>query len=62
VRTAYYNDVVVRPLRKFNDSRGWLSELFRHEELAEEEGLRRTIEWYENKVVAPARVSQRLPD
>lgn len=27
------NDVVVRPLRRFNDSRGWLSELFRHDEL-----------------------------
>src|SRR5256714_2250505 len=30
------NDVVVRPLRKFNDSRGWLIELFRHDELAAE--------------------------
>lgn len=30
------NDVVVRPLRRFNDSRGWLSELFRHDELAQE--------------------------
>src|SRR5205807_3769883 len=30
------HDVVVRPLRKFNDSRGWLSELFRNDELAEE--------------------------
>ena len=30
------HDVVVRPLRKFNDSRGWLSELFRHDELAAE--------------------------
>jgi dTDP-4-dehydrorhamnose 3,5-epimerase len=30
------NDVVVRPLRRFNDSRGWLSELFRHDELDEE--------------------------
>jgi len=29
-------DVVVRPLRKFNDKRGWLSELFRHDELAAE--------------------------
>lgn len=26
-------DVVVRNLRKFNDSRGWLCELFRHDEL-----------------------------
>lgn len=25
--------VVVRDLRKFNDSRGWLAELFRHDEL-----------------------------
>ena len=29
-------DVVVRELRKFLDERGWLSELFRHDELAEE--------------------------
>jgi dTDP-4-dehydrorhamnose 3,5-epimerase len=29
-------DVVVRPLRKFNDERGWLAELFRHDELEEE--------------------------
>jgi dTDP-4-dehydrorhamnose 3,5-epimerase len=29
-------DVVVRPLRKFNDRRGWLSELFRHDELTAE--------------------------
>ena len=28
--------VVVRKLRKFNDSRGWLAELFRHDELAAE--------------------------
>src|ERR1041384_2761529 len=28
--------VVVRDLRKFTDSRGWLSELFRHDELTEE--------------------------
>src|SRR5258705_12630724 len=28
--------VVVRELRKFNDSRGWLAELFRHDELAAE--------------------------
>ena len=27
-------DVVVRDLRKFNDRRGWLCELFRHDELA----------------------------
>ena len=29
-------DVVVRDLRKFVDERGWLSELFRHDELAAE--------------------------
>ena len=29
-------DVVIRDLRKFNDSRGWLSELFRHDELTAE--------------------------
>jgi dTDP-4-dehydrorhamnose 3,5-epimerase len=29
-------DVVVRHLRKFYDERGWLAELFRHDELAEE--------------------------
>ena len=28
--------VVVRELRRFNDARGWLTELFRHDELAEE--------------------------
>ncbi len=28
--------VVVRKLRKFNDSRGWLAELFRHDELTAE--------------------------
>jgi dTDP-4-dehydrorhamnose 3,5-epimerase len=28
--------VVVRDLRKFNDDRGWLSELFRHDELTAE--------------------------
>src|SRR5260370_16413692 len=26
-------DVVVRDLRKFNDRRGWLTELFRHDQL-----------------------------
>jgi dTDP-4-dehydrorhamnose 3,5-epimerase len=29
-------DVVVRDLRKYVDERGWLAELFRHDELAEE--------------------------
>ena len=32
-REGQINDVVVRELRKFNDSRGWLSELFRHDDL-----------------------------
>jgi dTDP-4-dehydrorhamnose 3,5-epimerase len=30
------NDVVVYPLKKFVDDRGWLAELFRHDEIAEE--------------------------
>jgi len=30
------NDVVVYPLKKFTDERGWLAELFRHDELLEE--------------------------
>jgi dTDP-4-dehydrorhamnose 3,5-epimerase len=29
-------DVIVRPLRRFNDARGWLSELFRQDELPAE--------------------------
>lgn len=29
-------DVVVYPLKKFVDERGWLAELFRHDDLAEE--------------------------
>jgi dTDP-4-dehydrorhamnose 3,5-epimerase len=29
-------DVIVYPLRKFVDERGWLAELFRHDELSEE--------------------------
>src|SRR3982750_525447 len=29
-------DVVVYPLKKYYDERGWLAELFRHDELAEE--------------------------
>jgi dTDP-4-dehydrorhamnose 3,5-epimerase len=33
---AEIRDVVVYPLKKFNDDRGWLAELFRHDELAEE--------------------------
>ena len=30
------NGVVVRDLRRFNDSRGWLAELFRHDEIDQE--------------------------
>jgi dTDP-4-dehydrorhamnose 3,5-epimerase len=30
------HDVVIYPLRKFVDERGWLCELFRHDEIAEE--------------------------
>lgn len=30
------DDVVVYPLKKYFDDRGWLAELFRHDELAEE--------------------------
>ena len=30
------NDVVVYPLKKFVDERGWLAELFRHDEITEE--------------------------
>ena len=30
------NDVVIYPLKKFYDDRGWLAELFRHDDLAEE--------------------------
>ncbi|MCW5959750.1 MAG: dTDP-4-dehydrorhamnose 3,5-epimerase family protein [Pyrinomonadaceae bacterium] len=33
---AKINDVVVYPLRKFVDERGWLAELFRHDELDEQ--------------------------
>ena len=29
-------DVIVYPLRKFVDERGWLAELFRHDDIAEE--------------------------
>ena len=35
-REGNIQDVVVRGLQKFNDSRGWLSELFRHDELTPE--------------------------
>ena len=30
------NDVIAYPLKKFVDERGWLCELFRHDEIAEE--------------------------
>jgi dTDP-4-dehydrorhamnose 3,5-epimerase len=33
---AAIQDVIVRDLRKFTDERGWLTELFRHDELAAE--------------------------
>ena len=35
-KRAVIRDVVVRDLRKFVDERGWLAELFRHDELAAE--------------------------
>jgi len=35
-RDAEIEGVVVRPLKKFSDERGWLSELFRSDELDEE--------------------------
>jgi dTDP-4-dehydrorhamnose 3,5-epimerase len=35
-KTGDIADVVVRDLRKFRDERGWLTELFRQDELAEE--------------------------
>jgi dTDP-4-dehydrorhamnose 3,5-epimerase len=35
-KTAEIKDVVVRPLRKHHDKRGWLCELFRHDQLAAE--------------------------
>jgi dTDP-4-dehydrorhamnose 3,5-epimerase len=35
-RTGNIDGVVVRDLRKFNDDRGWLAELFRHDEMTEE--------------------------
>jgi len=33
---AEINDVIVYPIRKFNDDRGWLAELFRHDDIAAE--------------------------
>ena len=35
-KDAEINDVVVYELRRYHDQRGWLSELFRHDDLAEE--------------------------
>jgi dTDP-4-dehydrorhamnose 3,5-epimerase len=35
-RVGKIDDVVVQPLRRLNDSRGWLCELFRRDELAAE--------------------------
>lgn len=35
-KKAKIADVVVYPLKKFVDERGWLAELFRHDELTEE--------------------------
>jgi dTDP-4-dehydrorhamnose 3,5-epimerase len=35
-KQADINDVVVYPLKKFTDDRGWLAELFRHDELDQE--------------------------
>ena len=35
-KRGHIEGVVVRELRKFVDERGWLAELFRHDELAEE--------------------------
>jgi dTDP-4-dehydrorhamnose 3,5-epimerase len=35
-RSGEINDVMVQKLRKFNDRRGWLTELFRHDELTAE--------------------------
>lgn len=32
-RPGHIHDVVVKPLRRFRDHRGWLSEIFRHDEL-----------------------------
>jgi len=36
IQAGEIKDVVVHDLRKFNDRRGWLVELFRHDELAAE--------------------------
>lgn len=36
LREGPIDDVVTYPLKKFFDDRGWLSELFRHDDIAEE--------------------------
>jgi len=35
-KTAVIDDVVTYPLKRFFDDRGWLAELFRHDDIAEE--------------------------
>ena len=35
-QTGDVHDVIVRPLQRYNDSRGWLTELFRHDDLPAE--------------------------
>lgn len=35
-KDADIKDVVVYPLKRFSDDRGWLAELFRHDEIADE--------------------------
>jgi dTDP-4-dehydrorhamnose 3,5-epimerase len=35
-RSGQINGVILRDLRKFSDSRGWLAEVFRHDDLARE--------------------------
>jgi dTDP-4-dehydrorhamnose 3,5-epimerase len=36
LKAGEIDGVVIRDLRRFNDSRGWLAELFRHDELDQE--------------------------
>src|SRR5262249_55221486 len=35
-RSGTIADVIWKPLKKFHDNRGWLCEMFRHDDLAEE--------------------------
>ncbi len=35
-KTGVIHDCVIQPLSRYTDERGWLSEIFRHDELAEE--------------------------